>query len=75
MRPKYADRTRNKWIYSLGANDTQVCKQTFLDTLDIKATYLKCLNSRRDPVTGKIRPSKRGKSKIKSNKISFKLLL
>ena len=75
MRPKFGNRQRNTWIYSLGKDYTEVCKKTFMDTLDIKPTYLRCLNKRRDRITGKVRPSKRGKSKIKSNKISFKLLL
>ena len=73
MRPRNVkdNRQRFHYTYHLGFADIKVCRKTFMDTLDLKPGYIKCLNHRRDPLTGLVRPSKQGKSKINYNKISF----
>ena len=73
MRPKNVKggRQRIHYTYHLGYADTQVCQKTFYDTLDLKPGYIKGLNNMRNPVTGIVRASKQGKSKINYNKISF----
>ena len=75
MRPTNVTSGKKRFHYSyhLGFADTEVCHKTFIDTLDITNGYLKCIRRRIDRKTGKIKPSKRGKSKINYNKISFKL--
>ena len=54
---------RQKYTYTLGYNNTKVCKKTFMDTFDIGAGILKGINDRRCKVTGTIKPTMRGKSK------------
>ena len=54
---------RQKYTYTLGYNNTKVCKKTFMATFDIGDGILKGINDRRDKVTGTIKPTMRGKSK------------
>ena len=54
---------RQKYTYTLGYNNTKVCKKTFMATFDIGDGILKGINGRRDKVTGTIKPTMRGKSK------------
>ena len=62
---------RQTYTYVLGYNNTEVCRRTFMDTYAVKPGLLKSINNRRDKVTGTIKPSQRGKSKLNNNKISF----
>ena len=62
---------RQTYTYSLGYNNTKVCKKTFMDTFDVGAGLLKGINARRCKVTGTIKPTMRGKSMLNNNKISF----
>ena len=61
------DAKRQTYAYTLGYNNTQVCKKTFMDTFDIGPGLLKGINSRRCKVTGTINPTMRGKRKLNNN--------
>ena len=61
------DAKRQTYAYTLGYNNTQVCKKTFMDTFNIGPGLLKGINSRRCKVTGTIKPTMRGKSKLNNN--------
>ena len=61
-------RTKNiKHSFHLGPAKTQVCKKTFMETLDIKPGFIKGVVGRKDPVTGAVRKYQRGKSMINYN--------
>ena len=62
-----ANAKRQTYTYTLGYNNTQVCKKTFMDTFDIGPGLLKGINSRRCKFTGIIRPTRRGKRKLNNN--------
>ena len=62
---------RQTYTYVLGYNNTEVCRRTFMDTYAVLPGLLKSINNRRNRITGTIRPSQRGKSKLNNNKISF----
>ena len=61
------DAKRQTYAYTLGYNNTQVCKKTFMDTFDIGPGLLKGINARRCKVTGTINPTMRGKRKLNNN--------
>ena len=61
------DAKRQTYAYTLGYNNTQVCKKTFMDTFDIGPGLLKGINKRRCKVTGTIKPTMRGKSELNNN--------
>ena len=61
------DAKRQTYAYTLGYNNTQVCKKTFMDTFDIGAGILKGINKRRCKDTGNIKPTMRGKSELNNN--------
>ena len=61
---------RDKYIkhsFHLGPAKTQVCKKTFIETLDIKPGFIRGVVKRKDPVTGAVRKYQRGKSMINYN--------
>ena len=61
-------RERNiKHSFHLGPAKTQVCKKTFMETLDIKPGFIRGVISRKDPLTGVVRKYQRGKSMINYN--------
>ena len=62
-----ANAKRQTYTYTLGYNNNQVCKKTFMDTFDIGPGLLKGINSRRCKVTGTINPTRRGKRKLNNN--------
>ena len=55
------DATKESYRYFLGQYNTEVCRQTFMDTLDITPARLKSINKRRNKDTGGIKPDQRGK--------------
>lgn len=56
-----------KHSFHLGPAKTQVCKKTFMETLDIKPGFIRGVVRRKDPVTGAVRKYQRGKSMINYN--------
>ena len=56
-----------KHSFRLGPAKTQVCKKTFMETLDIKPGFIRGVISRKDPLTGVVRKYQRGKSMINYN--------
>ena len=56
-----------KHSFHLGPAKTQVCKKTFMETLDIKPGFIRGVISRKDPLTGVVRKYQRGKSMINYN--------
>ena len=62
------ERQKNiKHSFHLGPAKTQVCKKTFMETLDIKPGFIRGVVRRKDPVTGAVRKYQRGKSMINYN--------
>ena len=55
------DATKERYRYYLGQYNTEVCRHTFIDTLDITPARLKSINKRRIKDTGEIKPDQRGK--------------
>ena len=53
--------TKESYRYFLGQYNTEVCRHTFIDTLDITPARLKSINERRNKDTGEIKPDQRGK--------------
>ena len=53
--------TKESYRYFLGQYNTEVCRQTFIDTLDITPARLKSINKSRIKDTGEIKPDQRGK--------------
>ena len=62
-----ANAKRPKYTYTLGYNNTKVCKHTFMATFDIGPGLLNGINGRRCKVTGTIKPTMRGKRKLNNN--------
>ena len=56
---KYA--TKERYRYYLGQYNTEVCRHTFIDTLNISPGRLKSINKRRNTTNGEIKPDQRGK--------------
>ena len=54
------DATKERYKYFFGQYNIEVCRHTFLDTLDISAGRLKSIHKRRTN-TGEIKPDQRGK--------------
>ena len=54
------DATKESYKYLFGQYNTEVCRHTFIDTLDISPGRLKSINRRRSS-TGEIKPDQRGK--------------
>ena len=54
------DGKNDKCKYYFGPYRTEVCRKTFIETLDIKASMLQSINRRRSE-SGDITPDKRGK--------------
>ena len=57
---KQGDEQRDKYKYYFGQYRIEVCRKTFIETLDIKASMLQSINRRRSE-SGDITPDKRGK--------------
>ena len=55
-----ADGKNNQYKYYFGKYRIEVCRKTFIETLDIKASRLQSIN-RRKSESGDITPDKRGK--------------
>ena len=54
------DGKNDKYKYYFGQYRTEVCRKTFIETLDIKVSRLTSINKRKS-ATGDITPDKRGK--------------
>ena len=52
---------KDSYKFFLGRYFYEVCRKTFMDTLDITPSRLKSINKRRDKSTGEIKPDSRGK--------------
>ena len=57
---KQGDEQRDQYKYYFGQYRIEVCRKTFIETLDIKASILQSINRRRSE-SGDITPDKRGK--------------
>ena len=55
-----ADGKNDQYKYYFGKYRTEVCRKTFIETLDIKVSRLTSINKRKS-ATGDITPDKRGK--------------
>ena len=54
------DATKDRYKYYFGQYNVEVCRATFIQTLDISVGRLKSINRRRSS-TGEIKPDQRGK--------------
>ena len=54
------DVQRDQYKYYFGQYRIEVCRKTFIETLDIKASMLQSINRRRSE-SGDVTPDKRGK--------------
>ena len=57
---KQGDEQRDQYKYYFGQYRIEVCRKTFIETLDIKASQLQSINRRRSE-SGDIKSDKRGK--------------
>ena len=54
------DATKDRYKYYFGQYNVEVCRKTFIETLDIKASQLQSINRRRSE-SGDIKSDNRGK--------------
>ena len=55
------DATKERYKYFFGQYNIEVCRHTFIDTLDISPGRLKSINKRRNTTTREIKPDQQGK--------------